>query len=221
LQLPQIPFELLIFILFFVLPALSSLIRRLARGTGQKGQTAQSKQPAQSTRPTRADTTLPQDTPGSTPAPDWLEQARRRVAEARQQEGARGSSAQNPTTRPQTPPLVKTPQARSTARPGRERGLEGQSLETRRVSAQSLEGASLEGRSIERSAPELLRADAPSLSEAPPIHVQRAQTRKRATITGSELRFDAHDIAKGLIWHQVLSPPRSTLRRTRLSRRQP
>ncbi len=228
MQLPQIPFEIILAALFFLLPALGNLLKKRSEGAKreQKTQSRNPDTPTSEDRPSRPSpqaTTLPKTT--ASPAEDWLEQARRRVAEAQQREagGQRGTSSQ-PLIKPRQPKSQGTAQRQTKARTRPQtRSLENRSLETRRPVGTTAEAASLEGQSLESRREPLtsLESSFSSLSEAPPIRVQRLDRPKHATIPRQELRFDAHDIAKGLIWHQVLSPPRSTLRRTRLSRRRP
>lgn len=247
MRLPDIPFELILFLLFFVLPGLGGLLRNRNKD----------KQEGQAPRPTAASERSDRVPSSNRPSPTattrsetgggWLEEAQRRVAEARQGEAQGQQRSAHPTTlseRPSQAQQRQTPSPRPVAPPRtlRERSLEaqgsleGRSLETRNPGSRGLESRSLENRSLEtisrdhssletrsletRSL-ETLQPNLTRLSEAPPIHVQRLKNSKHATITRQELRFDAHDLAKGLIWHQVLSPPRSTIRRTRLSRRRP
>lgn len=227
---PDIPFELILFVLFFALPAIGNLLRR------RSGQRRAGEQTARPT--TRQPDTVAKRTPEDTPnapasgTPDWLEEARRRVAEARQHEAEGRQAGTQRSSRPSAPPAAspqtpsrpvaprRTSREPSETRP--QRSLEGRSLEGRsaaqRAPHQSLEGGSLEHTSLERSSLETFSTLG---DQAPPLRTQRLSSSKRATISKQELRFDAHDLAKGLIWHQVLSPPRSTLRRTRLSRRRP
>lgn len=246
MQLPQIPFEVILAVLFFVLPAVGNLLGKRKEKAEREKRAESSMTPTETkaSRPSPQATTLPTSpaSPTGSTTEDWLEQARRRVAEAQGQQPARRGAT------PSSPPLVKPRQANpqpstvnrptTPARTPQERtqpSLEGRSLETRspnvrrpearNLENRSLEGASLEGRSVESGRERYTSLETSTLgrnlmAEAPPIHVQRLKSSKHATITRQELRFDAHDIAKGLIWHQVLSPPRSTLRRTRLSRRQ-
>ena len=247
MQLPNIPFELILFILFFALPALGNLLGKRREGAEREKKAETNPRPAEAnkTQPTPTSTSRPNSQPTSTE--DWLEQARRRVAEAQGREAAgRGTSSP-----PASPPLLKprqpTPQQSTANRPARTRtgrtrpSLEGRSLEERSPEnrsleprnlgkrpneSRSLEGASLEGRSAEQRREPFTSLETPSLErsimpEAPPIHVQRLERSRRATIEEQSLRFDPGEVTKGLIWHQVLSPPRATLRRTRLSRRRP
>jgi len=199
----NIPFELIFIVLFFVLPALGSLQKRL-RGRGE----AEAERPAR--RPTpgpeRPEATL---TRAETGQPGWLEEAQRRVREAQREEAERrGRGSVNPRTRPQTPPP---------------RSVQTRPVQPRPPTPASLEGQTLEGRSLETLRPERssLESGDAALTTAPPLRVQRLGGGGRATIRPYAMRFDEATLMTGFIWHQVLSPPLSKSRRTRLSRRRP
>ena len=184
----------------------------------------------------------------STPRPNvstdtarWLEEAQRRVREAQQTEDDRRSRGSvNPRTRPQTPVQTRSPTSSRNPAPTRSqpqaRPLEGKSLETRPPATRSVEARSLETRDVtprrnearsletfgtEAQSLEASRGSATvTLDTAPPLTVQRLGDDRRARMVSPELRFDEREIARGLIWHQILSPPLSQ-RRTRLSRPRP
>lgn len=244
MNLPNIPFELILVVLFFVLPALGSLQKRLRERRGRDGETDASSDRERrqaSAEPTRTETgTLSRAPKASTQAstqtstqpradsggPRWLEEAQRRVREAQQAEAdARGRRSVNPRTLPQTP--VVRPGPRPAARPSSptrtpQPDARPQNPVQTRTPATSLEGPALEGHNLETYRPErtsLEDANA-NLTTAPPLRVQRLGAGKRATISPYELRFDASTLMNGVVWHQVLSPPLSK-RRTRLSQRRP
>jgi len=210
----NIPFELIFIVLFFVLPALGSLQKRL-RGRGE----AEAERPAR--RPTpgpeRPEATL---TRAETGQPGWLEEAQRRVREAQREEAERrGRGSVNPRTRPQTP----LPQAARPTRTPPPRSVQTRPVQPWSPTPASLEGQTLEGRSLETLRPERssLESGDAALTTAPPLRVQRLGGGGRATIRPYAMRFDEATLMTGFIWHQVLSPPLSKSRRTRLSRRRP
>ena len=212
----NIPFELIFIVLFFVLPALGNLQKHLRerrqRGTEPERRPA----PARPSQPTTSPTTVLPTVPtrAETGQPGWLEEAQRRVREAQREESERrgrrpAAQTVNPRTRPQ-PPAPRPVQTRP--------------VQPRLPTPVSLEGRTLEGSSLETYRPErssLESVDTAVLATAPPLRVQRLGGGRRATIKPYELRFDEATLMTGFIWHQVLSPPLSKSRRTRLSRRQP
>ena len=214
----NIPFELIFIVLFFVLPALGSVVRRVQR-RGQPrppaGRPRPSRLPHADTFGPSADTSTRTNTttgPNTdTDIPRWLEEAQRRVREAQQNEPDRqgrrrtGQGARNPraqTARPQTAKPLAQPRPLVTrqalVRPAQT------SLEDYRPELVSLE------RTAERSRP--------ATTAAPPLRVQRLGSQKSATLGSYKMRFDENTLMTGFIWHQILSPPLSK-RRTRLSRR--
>jgi len=201
----NIPLELIFIVLFFVLPALGNLQKHLRERRQRGAEPARRPTPGPE-RPEAAPTRAKTGQPG------WLEEAQRRVREAQREEAEhRGRGSVNP--RPRTP----LPQAARPARTPR-------SVQTRPVQPRLPTPGSLEGRSLETLRPErssLESSDATALDTAPPLRVQRLGGGGRATIRPYELRFDEATLMTGFIWHQVLSPPLSKSRRTRLSRRQP
>ena len=252
MSLPGIPFEIILAVLFFVVPLLGRVLGRSRRG-GTSADPAPRTPPARADRPmqTEANTgtlSAPTSSSSSTPRPSaptdsarWLEEAQRRVREAQQTEDDRRSRGSvNPRTRPQTPVQTRSPNPapprsqpsrpvdrRSLeTRPPETRSLEARSLETRnseprRTEARSLETIQTEARSLETSRPKTSGGGiAVTLDTAPPLSVQRLGDDRRARMLSPELRFDERELARGLIWHQILSPPLSQ-RRTRPSRLRP
>ena len=158
MNLPGIPFELILIVLFFVLPALGNLQRRFRGRGGQEGEDPATKRRASPTKtsgapraPTQASTqttrpTTTQPTQASD-LPRWLEEAQRRVREAQGEESGRRSArgternAQQPrgTGKPLFEPAPK--KAQPAARP----------VQTR--PAGSLEGPASEIRSLETLRP--------------------------------------------------------------------
>lgn len=236
MQLPNIPFELILVILFVALPALGNLIRHLGERGQQSAETtrparprSESRSPVPTARPTTipattASTSSPPSTPPSTSSGDvagtWLEEAQRRVREAQQEESdRRGRRNAPPRARPPAPAPAAAPKP-AAPRPAQTR-----------TRTPSLEGQSLEGGSLERDRPAYSRLESGSLGSgsrestsvletAPAMNVQRLGGGKRATIAQA-VRLDEQSVMNGFIWHQILSPPLSKSRRTRLSRRQP
>jgi len=226
-NLPNIPFELIFIVLFFVLPAVSRLLGR--RNTPSQG--PQRRPQTQAERPGRSSTSPAPSSAESREAGDALsrrlEEARRRVQEAMTQETTtretsgrgrpRGGSDRG-AQEPAESDLFSRPKPKAQGEPRR---TPGRSLEGR-----SLEGRGLEGRGLEQLTPELARAgtrlrEDTDLKDAPPLRVQRLGRRERATISQREapLALDETSVMHGIIWHQVLSPPLSKSRRTRVSRR--
>ena len=210
------PFELILIVLFFVLPALGGILQRLRGQQPPEGQPPRRPSPNQA--PNRADTsTAPGETSADTHVPRWLEEAQRRVREAQQDETGRGGRAQPRS--PQTPgqsarPLVSRPTPRqgpAQQRPAQQRPAPT-SLEDYRPRAVSLETTPVR---------DSARKQGPARSSAPPLRVQRVGRAKGATLGAYEMRFDQPTLMTGFVWHQILSPPLSKSRRTRLSRRQP
>lgn len=234
----NIPFELIFIIFFFVLPALSSLQKRLRERSQGERRDAERPDPNAEQRPA-APVLPPQANTSQRPAPletpttpsdlgSWLEEAQRRVREAREAEaqGRRGGQTP-PANRPPRPTVAAPRQAPPRQAASRPRSAPPRAGEPagapRRTPPRSLEGSSLEGDSLERSRPERTAGAAATevtLDTAPPMHVQRLQGGERATIK-QRVRLDEESVMNGFIWHQVLSPPLSKRRRTRLSRRQP
>jgi hypothetical protein len=211
----NIPFELIFIVLFFVLPALGSLQRRLReRGEAEAERSVRRPTPGPE-RPEAAPTRAETGQPG------WLEEAQRRVREAQREESERrGRRPAAQTVNPQTP----TPQAARPTRTPPPRSVQTRPVQPRSPTPASLEGRTLEGRSLETLRPErssLESVDVAVLNTAPPLRVQRLGGGGRATIKPYEMRFDEATLMTGFIWHQVLSPPLSQSRRTRLSRRRP
>lgn len=207
----NIPFELIFIVLFFVLPALSSLVQR-RRG----GQQPPPENPERSPRPKRPGPSANTDTRSETAntststttrdVPRWLEEAQRRVREAQQSESDRqGGRGQPQPARPQSTQTSTSQQPRTTPprpAPGRS------SLEDYRPKAVSLERTTT------------LANREPVPSTLLPTRAQQANSKN--PIPGSyKMRFDRQTLMTGFIWHQVLSPPLSKTRRTRLSRRRP
>ena len=242
----NIPFELIFVILFFVLPALGSLQKRLReRGQGEQKNAerpdpSSGRRPSAPVAPPQANTSQ-QPASMNTPTPStnpgelggWLEEAQRRVREAREAEaqGRRGGQTGRSTVAPrqtsqQTSRQTSQPAQRgSVSRPQSAQPRAGQPRSAPpRTPPRSLEGRSLEGGSLESARPERAAGstnpDNVTLSTAPPLRVQRLQGAGRATM-GQRVRLDGESVMNGFIWHQVLSPPLSKRRRTRLSRRQP
>ena len=248
MSLPGIPFEIILAVLFFVVPVLGRVLGRFRRGRGgANADPAPRTPPARADRPmqTEANTgTLSAPTTSSTstsrPTPNaptgsarWLEEARRRVREAQQTEDDRRSrESVNPRTRPQPPVQTRSqprsqPQARPLegrsleTRPPATRSPEARSLETRDVQPRRTEARSLETFGTEAQSLETLGGGAAlTLNTAPPLTVQRLGDDRRARMVSPELRFDERELARGLIWHQILSPPLSQ-RRTHSSRPRP
>ncbi len=203
----NIPFELIFIVLFFVLPALSSVVRRV-QGRGQP-------RPPTRNRPDRpgapnpsADTRTQTET--RTDVPRWLEEAQRRVREAQQGEtegrGGRGTQA---TSQPQTARPLVQPRP-STPRPSQTRPAAAQPKPT------SYEDYRPTPVSLERTSAPTKR---PTKTPAPPLRVQRVGVR-RGTRPGSyKMRFDEETLMTGFIWHQILSEPLSK-RRNGQSQRQ-
>lgn len=242
----NIPFELIFVILFFVLPALGNLQKRLReRGQQEQGDAERPADPerrsAVPSAPTQASTSQQPAPTSSTPSGElggWLEEAQRRVREAREAEaqGRRRGQAGGQTGRPARPTVATPrPTAQQTSQPAsrgpasRPRLPQPRAGQPRsappRTPERSLEGRSLEGGSLENYRPERTAAgstnpDNVSLGTAPPLRVQRLREGGRATM-GQRVRLDEESVMNGFIWHQVLSPPLSKRRRTRLSRRQP
>lgn len=243
MNLPGIPFELILIVLFFVLPALGNLQRRFRGRGGQQGEADTSteherRQPSAETStrpqtgaPSRAPTQASTQTSTQTqPRAEsggsrWLEEAQRRVREAQASEP---SGRARPDSRPdsrqatQGKPLFDSLPDQSTARPTQSRSPRPPRPVQARP-AGSLEGPASEVRSLETYRPDhtsLESSSAAGLGTAPPLRVQRLGAGKRATINPDKLRFDASTVMNGIAWHQVLSPPLSK-RRTRLSQRRP
>ncbi len=228
---PGIPFELILIVLFFVLPALGNIQRRLRGRGGQQGEADTStererRQPSAETStrpqtgaPSRAPTQASTQTSTQTQpraesgGPRWLEEAQRRVREAQQGEDRRSTNPRTDAQRPRTLGTLKP--APKTAQPA------ARPVQTRLPT--SLEGPASEVRSLETYRPDhtsLESSSAAGLGTAPPLRVQRLGAGKRATINPDKLRFDTSTVMNGIAWHQVLSPPLSK-RRTRLSQRRP
>ena len=212
------PFELILIVLFFVLPALGSLFQRL-RGQ-QPPTTGKPRRPRQGpqapNRPTTyADTSAP-NTGETTSAevPRWLEEAQRRVREAQQNEpnrqGRRGQPQSQTSRNPTARPLVSQQPTRSQS--SNQQRTAQTSLEDYRPRAVSLETTPVR---------DSVRKPSPAQSSAPPLRVQRVGGAKGATLGSYKMRFDKPTLMTGFVWHQILSPPLSHSRRTRLSRRQP
>ena len=233
MNLPGIPFELILIVLFFVLPALGNLQRRFRGRGGQPGEadTAAERErrqpptrpraeaqrtPTQASTRTSTSTTTTTSTPTQTQppigTPRWLEEAQRRVREAQGEEPGRPVPRTDPrnvqqprtTGKPLFEPAPKT--AQPAARP----------VQTR--PAGSLEGPALAIRSLETLRPE--GSTNRAAKTAQPLRVQRSGADKGVTINPDKLRFDTSTLMNGVAWHQVLSPPLSK-RRTRLSPRRP
>ncbi|CAA9588618.1 MAG: hypothetical protein AVDCRST_MAG86-4160 [uncultured Truepera sp.] len=220
MNIPGIPIELIIAVLFFALPALGSLQKRLRERRQRETSTERAPPPARPAATlTRADTATAPATRGQ--AEGWLEEAQRRVREARQEEAAKGGrGGVNPRTLPQTP--VHKPAAKPAPKPARP--PQPSRPAATRDPRPSLEGRTLEGRSLETYRPENASLErsgggAAVSTTAPPLRVQRLGGGGHATIA-RELRFDERALMTGFIWSQVLSPPVSK-RRTLSSRRQP
>ena len=214
------PFELILIILFFVLPALGSIVQRLR---GQQPPTiGKPRGPQQGPQgPSRADTsTRPGDSTNSE-VPRWLEEAQRRVREAQQNETGRGRgrTGPQPGKRPQAArPLVSSPtprpQGSNQQRPAPANPATA-SLEDYRPKPISLE--TIPAREVRNP----VRRAASAQNPAPPLRVQRVEGAKGATLSSYKMRFDKPTLMTGFVWHQILSPPLSQTRRTRLSRRRP
>ncbi len=211
--------------LFFVLPALGNIVRRLsgqgrqeeANKESQRRQEGRPGQPSKTTTgtppgPTRASTQTTRPTPQPQPTqasdlPRWLEEAQRRVREAQSSEPAR-SRPDAPTSGPtQSKPLFDPLPEQATARPTRAQPAQARPAQVRPAQARPVQARP--AGSTDRAA-----------KTAPPLRVQRLNEGKRATLGPDKLRFDASTVMNGIAWHQVLSPPLSK-RRTRLSQRRP
>ena len=196
-----------------MLPALGGILQRL-RGQQSPPEGQPSRRPrVPNQAPSRADTSTanPGENSADTNVPRWLEEAQRRVREAQQDETGRGRRAQprSPQTTGQPArPLVSRPTPRSG--PAQQRPVQT-SLEDYRPKAVSLETTPIR---------DSVRKKSPAQSSAPPLRVQRIGTSKGATLGAYEMRFDQSTLMTGFVWHQILSPPLSQSRRTRLSRRQ-
>ena len=215
--------------LFFVLPALGNLQRRLRGGgeqddadqkdTAKERQRQREGRPGQPPKtatgtpsaPTRASTQTTRPTPQPTQASDlprWLEEAQRRVRDAQASEPSRSrpdARTGGPTRgKPLFDPLPEQPTARPTrTQPTQARPVQARP-EARPVQARPVGSADRTDRTAKT---------------APPLRVQRLNENKRATLE-PDLRFDVSTVMNGIAWHQVLSPPLSK-RRTRLSQRRP
>ena len=205
------PFELILIVLFFVLPALGGILQRL-RGQQPPPEEQPSRRPSPNQAPNRADTSTanPGETSADTNVPRWLEEAQRRVREAQQDEPSRRDGRSQPQTprKPAARPLV----SQQPARPQNSSRPVQTSLEDYRPKAVSLETTPIR---------DSARKQGPARSSAPPLRVQRVGRAKGATLGAYEMRFDQPTLMTGFVWHQILSPPLSQSRRTRLSRRQP
>ena len=207
------PFELILIVLFFVLPAVSSIVQRL-RGQPPRKPTSR---PGPNQGPTRADTSTanPGETSSNPDLPRWLEEAQRRVREARQDEPSRrGRQAQ-----PQTPkkPAARPLVSQQSTRPQNPNSRPAPVLATASLEDYRPKPVSLETTPVRDS----VRKPSPAQSSAPPLRVQRVGASKGATLGSYKMRFDEPTLMTGFVWHQILSPPLSQSRRTRLSRRQP
>lgn len=98
------------------------------------------------------------------------------------------------------------------------RSLEGGSSESGSSETFTTEAASLEVIPDNPSDTPRTFTDIASSMDVLPLSrgSQPAKNDKRAKISVRDLYFHEEALAQGLIWHQVLSPPRSKSRRTRL-----
>ena len=211
----NIPFELIFIVLFFVLPAISSVVRRVqGRGQPRPARTRPDRPPRADTSSPSADTSTRADTNTSTDIPRWLEEAQRRVREAQQgeteQRGGRGTQATKPSTpQPQAAKPLVQPRPSAT-RPNQTRPATTQPKPT------SLEDYRPNPVSLERTSAPTRR---PATTPAPPLRVQRLGSQKSATLGSYKMRFDGETLMTGFIWHQILSPPLSKRRNTQSQRR--
>ena len=213
------PFELIFIVLFLVLPALGGLLGRLRGQPPPTGQAPKRQAQGANRSPTRAGTSTADtgEARTNTEVPRWLEEAQRRVREAQQNEpnrrgGRRGTQAGQPSSTPR--PLVSRQPPRSQNPSSRSAQTSQSSLEDYRPKPVSLETPAREVRSSARQR-------APAQTPAAPLRVQRIGNAKGATLSSYTMRFDKPTLMTGFVWHQILSPPLSQSRRTRLSRRRP
>lgn len=259
MNLPNIPFELIFIVLFFVLPALSNLLNRRNRqpppGSGPAGRPGEPRRSSEGRRggadrgadrgnagsdrrndreADRSSGSLmgPSSADSSDPLRRRLEEAQRRVENARGEAAGRRAQPTLVTSRDQ-PATQSTQSTRTTSqrpqgRPGQPAAGRQQMARPPQQAPRQSAGQQSAGQTSTRQATG--RTDGYQFSggddmqrTAPALRVQRLGSRRRATHSEQSRRpiaFDKASIMQGFIWHQVLSPRRAKQpRRTTKSRR--
>lgn len=190
------PLTIILFVIFVVLPIINSLV---------KGR----QQPQHPQRPTAPGRQVQRPSaPGPSPAgparndDDFtrrLEEARRRVQEAMASDTTSRAPEERPTV--YQPPPARDAEFQEAGRymPPTRSPAPAPSPMTFGTGAQET-----------FSRPRDRAGSQQDLVTAPPLRVQRSSSPKSAKITQeSLLRFDTADVYRGILWHQILSEPRS------------
>jgi len=219
---------LILFVVFFVLPAISRLQRRNPGApAAPPGRTMGT--PTGRGASEGADTAPP---PAFPPLEDddlarRLQEARERVrqAMAERQAGSAGAGTSTPSTpRPVPPPkAAPAPKAPTAYRPiaSRSSPTVGGGGDPRTRAARPLVGANLDDGLLGTPLPVAAAAPAPRprgiardlRARAPQVEVQRLEERAgQPALGGVVLPLDARGIRDGFVWHQVLGAPRARRR---------